>query len=209
VNLAVVFAIFGLFFPFTIYLQSQLGMSPLQAGLTSAPFSVTAFFVAPFAGRLSDVIGGKRIVLTGLGTFAIGIAWIASAATLDSTWQTFVLPLMICGCGVACLFSTTASLALHGVELRQAGAASGVLSTMSQLGGVLGAAVTGALLQSQLGTTAVVAASFVEAMRPTLAAPCVVLVSAALLCVAVDPRARTAATQHSENELQPGSPVAA
>jgi len=53
------FSILGLFFPFTIYLQTVLGVDPLAAGLAIAPFAVTTFVVSPLGGRLADRIGGK------------------------------------------------------------------------------------------------------------------------------------------------------
>ena len=62
----------GIFLPFTIYLQSVLGFSALRAGLTMAPASVLSMFVAPVAGRLTDKIGGKYILMLGLTLFAAG-----------------------------------------------------------------------------------------------------------------------------------------
>ena len=59
----------GIFLPFTIYLQSVLGFSALRAGLTMAPASLLSMFVAPVAGRLTDKIGGKYILMLGLILF--------------------------------------------------------------------------------------------------------------------------------------------
>src|SRR5207244_1858552 len=47
---SIAFGMFGLFLPLTIFLQSVLGLSALQAGLTTAPMSVISMFVAPGAG---------------------------------------------------------------------------------------------------------------------------------------------------------------
>src|SRR5262245_4671330 len=58
-NLAVAFAVQGIFLPTTIYLQSVLGMSALNAGLTFAPMSLVLMVVAPLSGRLADRFGGK------------------------------------------------------------------------------------------------------------------------------------------------------
>src|ERR1700734_156426 len=71
----------GIFLPFTIYLQSVLGFSALRAGLTMAPASVLSMFVAPVAGRLTDKIGGKYILMLGLILFAGGMGWVALIAT--------------------------------------------------------------------------------------------------------------------------------
>ena len=59
-------AILGFFLPYTIYLQSVLGYSAIKAGLILAPMSLIALLLAPIAGKMSDRIGGKYILMTGL-----------------------------------------------------------------------------------------------------------------------------------------------
>ena len=53
----------GIFLPFTIYLQSVLGFSALKAGLTMAPASLLSISIAPVAGRFTDRVGGKYILM--------------------------------------------------------------------------------------------------------------------------------------------------
>ena len=71
----------GIFLPFTIYLQSVLGFSALKAGLAMAPASVISMFIAPVAGRLTDKIGGKYILMSGLLLFGFGMGWLALIAS--------------------------------------------------------------------------------------------------------------------------------
>ena len=75
----------GIFLPITIYFQSALGYSALKAGLVMAPSSVVSMFVAPVAGRLTDKIGGKFILFTGLALFAGGMGWLAAIASRQRT----------------------------------------------------------------------------------------------------------------------------
>src|SRR5262249_58557327 len=82
----VMIGMLGIFLTFTIYLQSVLGFSALKAGLTLAPATGVTMFVAPAAGRLSDRIGGKYILITGLVLFASGMGWAALIATPSSAW---------------------------------------------------------------------------------------------------------------------------
>src|SRR5256884_3973728 len=63
---AISFGMLSAFLPITIYLQSGRAFSALVAGLTLAPMSLTSMFMAPFAGRLSDRIGGKYILMPGI-----------------------------------------------------------------------------------------------------------------------------------------------
>ena len=62
---AVTFAMIGIFFPFTLFLQEVLGLSPLNAALVGLPGSLLSGVVAPFAGRLSDKVAGKWVVASG------------------------------------------------------------------------------------------------------------------------------------------------
>src|SRR5256712_4593200 len=149
-SLAVAFAMQGIFLPFTIYLQSVRGMSALEAGLAVAPLSLVSMFVAPFSGRLADRFGGNDLLMAGLILFATGTGALFVFASLDSTWQTFVAPLMVAGLGMGCVFAPMTTVAMKDVATRDTGAASGVFNTMRQLGAVVGSAVIGAVLQAQL-----------------------------------------------------------
>jgi EmrB/QacA subfamily drug resistance transporter len=140
----------GIFLPLTIYLQSVLGFSALKAGLALAPASLVSLFVAPVAGRLTDKIGGKYILMSGLALFAVGIGWIGLIAQPDSNWPVFVAPLLVTGLGMGCIFAPLVTTAMRNVQPQLAGAASGVLNTVRQVGLVIGTAAVGALLQNRL-----------------------------------------------------------
>jgi len=142
-----------MFLPFTIYLQSARGFSALVAGLTMAPMSLTSMFIAPFAGRFADKVGGKYILTAGISLFTIGMASIALVAGPDSTWINFLVPAIIAGAGMGMTFAPMTTVAMRNIEPRIAGSASAVLNTIRQLGAVVGSAVVGAVLQNQLATT--------------------------------------------------------
>ncbi len=140
----------GIFLPFTIYLQSVLGFSALKAGLTMAPASLVSMFVAPVAGRMSDRIGGKYILMVGLVLFAGGMGSIAVIAQTSSAWYDFLAPQFVAGIGIGCTFAPMITVAMRNVNPRLAGAASGVFNTTRQVGTVIGTAGVGALLQNRL-----------------------------------------------------------
>src|SRR3989475_5554735 len=150
---AISFGMLSAFLPITIYLQSVRGFSALVAGLTLAPMSLTSMLTAPFAGRLSDRIGGKYILMAGISLFTIGIGLIAYVAGPDSTWINFLVPAIIAGAGIGMTFAPMTTVAMRNIEPRVAGAASAVLNTIRQLGAAIGSAVIGAILQNQLATT--------------------------------------------------------
>ncbi len=270
VGATVNFAMVGLFLPITIYLQSALGFSALKAGLTMLPMSLVSMSVAPFAGRLADRVGGKYILLTGLTLFALGMGWVDMRAAIDSTWLTFLPGLLVAGAGVGCTFAPMVTIAMRNVQPRLAGAASGVMNTTRQVGGAIGSAAVGAVLQNRLASSLhdqavsyaaqlppqvpqevrqrfvdgftnagrgglevgassgsaaghltglppqvagqiaqiahdVFAYGFIDAMRPTLLVPVIVLAIGALSCLAIKRRRRT-----SEAPVQPAQePVTA
>jgi predicted MFS family arabinose efflux permease len=145
-----VIGMMGIFLPFTIYLQSVLGFSALKAGLTMAPSSLISVFIAPLAGRWTDRIGGKYILITGLTLFAAGMGWMFVIARTTSPWDVFLPALLVAGVGMGCTFAPLTTTAMRNVEPRMAGAASGVLNTVRQVGTVIGTAAVGALLQNRL-----------------------------------------------------------
>jgi EmrB/QacA subfamily drug resistance transporter len=140
----------GIFLPFSIYLQSVLGFSALKAGLTMAPASLVSMFLAPVAGRMTDRIGGKYILMVGLILFGGGMGSIALIAQPTSAWYDFLLPQVIAGVGIGCTFAPLTTVAMRNVNPVMAGAASGVFNTTRQLGTVIGTAGVGALLQNRL-----------------------------------------------------------
>ncbi len=156
----------GIFLPFTIYLQSVLGFSALKAGLTLAPASAVSMFVAPVAGRMTDRIGGKFILMSGLILFGAGMGWMALIARPGSSWPRFLPPLIVAGLGMGCIFAPLVTVAMRNIEPRIAGAASGVLNTVRQVGLVIGTAAVGALLQNRLVSSITSQASARSAALP-------------------------------------------
>lgn len=152
VGAAVSVGMIGMFLPMTIYLQSVLGFSALKAGLVMAPSSVVSMFLAPVAGRLSDRIGGKFILMTGLVLYAAGMGWIVAIAEVGTGWTAFIGPLVVAGLGIGGVFAPMATEATRNVPPRLAGAASGVNNMIRQVGSVLGSAAVGAMLQNRLAS---------------------------------------------------------
>src|SRR5262249_54013580 len=133
VGAAVSVGMIGMFLPLTIYLQSVLGFSALKSGLVLAPSSLVSMFFAPAAGRLSDRIGGKYILMSGLLFYSIGMGWIVAVAQAHSNWPVFLPGLIVAGVGIGCVFAPMATEAMRGVDPRMAGAASGVNNTTRQI----------------------------------------------------------------------------
>ncbi len=152
VSAALFFSQYGLAITAVLYLQWTLGLSPLQAGFTYFPLALMSMIIAPLAGRLADRIGGKPLVITGLSLYALAILTFALVASLNTPWWVLVPIFAIGGTGVGCTFPPVSSIALRNIDVRLAGAASGVMNTSRQLGGVMGSSIIGAILQSVLAS---------------------------------------------------------
>jgi EmrB/QacA subfamily drug resistance transporter len=162
----------GIFLPFTIYLQSALGFSALKAGLSLMPMSLVMIIEAPVLGRLTDKIGGKYILMSGLALFAIGMGSLVLFAGPHSTWYSFLPSLLVAGLGAGGTFTPLTTVAMREVDPRLAGAASGVMNTTRQVGSVIGSAAVGALLENRMAVTLTAQASKqAAALPPSFRAP--------------------------------------
>jgi EmrB/QacA subfamily drug resistance transporter len=149
-------AMMGAFFTIPIFLQSVLGFSAIKAGLVMAPMSVIIIFAAPLAGMLSDRLGSKWIVAVGMFLLALGLAWMAGlipgVEKIDpgTTSGSLLAPFLISGIGIGFAVAPVTSAVMATAPRDRVGNASGVLSTMRQVGSLLGIAVLGAVLQNRV-----------------------------------------------------------
>ncbi len=154
ISLTVAFGMLGIFFPMTLFLQGALGFSPIRAGLTMTPMSLMIMVAAPIAGRLSDRIGARWILITGLTLMTTGVLFIVSRISPDTNWQRLLPALLVTGAGMGLTFAPMTAAVMQAVPPRIAGSASGILNTMRNVGQVLGIAVLGSLLQARIGVHA-------------------------------------------------------
>ncbi|MCX4462348.1 MFS transporter (plasmid) [Streptomyces sp. NBC_01340] len=190
-------AMLGLVLPFNLYLQSVLHLSAVKAGLVLAPSSLVSMTVGPFAGRLADRIGGRYLLLTGLGCYGAGILAITLTASPATAWYAFVPATLLTGLGVGCIIAPMSAEAMRTIPSHLAGAASGVNNTVRQIGSVAGAAAVGALLQGRLAAGLAAgqtyAAAFTAALHTTAVLPLAVLAAGALVCLPLRRRTPAAA----------------
>jgi EmrB/QacA subfamily drug resistance transporter len=144
------FAILGLYLPLTIYLQSVLGLSALDAGLTIAVQPLVTMFASAFATGISQKVSGKYLLMPGLLALALGSAYIDWAAHANSGRWDFLPGLIVSGLGMGCIWIPLFSVGTRDLPTHLAGVASGVINTIQELGGVLASAVVGAFLQNRL-----------------------------------------------------------
>ena len=131
---------FAFIFIGTLYMQQVLGYSALKTGLAWLATSLTAVVLAGPAQMLVTRASAKLVMAAGMVLVGSGILWAAQIPAHGHFWADLAGPLFLAG-GCTCAFIPVSIGALAGVAERDAGVASGLLSTSQQLGGAIGVAV--------------------------------------------------------------------
>ncbi|MFJ1937565.1 MULTISPECIES: MFS transporter [unclassified Kitasatospora] len=134
-------AMFGIFFYITLFVQGPLGYSPLKAGVSFLPISVSIIIAAQLASSLQAKYGPKPFMAGGALLVTVGLTWLTQMSK-DSGYLDGVLgPTVIFGFGMGLIFVPVMLLAVAGVPGQETGAASGLLNSMQQIGGSLGLSI--------------------------------------------------------------------
>ena len=144
-NATIFFAMGSLFcgvFFLAQFMQTGLGSGPLEAGLRLLPWTGTLFFVAPIAGALVDRFGERPFLVAGPLLQATGMAWIAVIADAGMAYGEMIAPLIIAGAGISMTFPAAQNSVVSSVPPEAIGKAAGTNSTMRELGGVFGIALS-------------------------------------------------------------------
>ncbi len=143
------FAAFAAFTYTSIWLQSVLGMSPIQAGLVGLPMSVMAFAVSAGIGRYLH--GDNAGPIIGVGLLFIGAGGLLSALLTHgtATWTALAPGFVLIGIGVGLATPTLGSAAMAAVPIQRGGMAAGAVNTARQLGFAFGIAALGSVFTAR------------------------------------------------------------
>ena len=140
------FSFGALLFFLPLYFQEILDYSPTETGVLLLPLTGLMVVASPLGGRIAGRTGPRPPIVAGLVLMAVAIFWI-STLDLATTYADLWLPTAIMGFGIGLALTPMNLAAMNAVSRDHAGAAAGVLVTLSGLGATLGVAVTGALFQ--------------------------------------------------------------
>ncbi len=147
----VFFALFGTLFFLTQYLQDVLGYSALQAGLRVAPVAVALMIAAPSSPALVARIGTKLVVAGGLVVVAFAL-WLLSLAHVGTGFSAgyplVFTTIVLLGIGMGFAMAPATDSIMGSLPVEEAGVGSAVNDTTRQIGGALGVAVLGSLINS-------------------------------------------------------------
>jgi EmrB/QacA subfamily drug resistance transporter len=133
--------LFGMFFLLTLYQQDVLGYSPLRTGVNNLAIALTVIASSTVSQALVTHVGVKPVLTAGFVLLGGGLAYYTQISP-DGSYLTDLLPgFLLTGTGLGCSFVPISIAALGGVTNREAGLASGLITTSQQIGGGIGLAV--------------------------------------------------------------------
>ena len=143
---------FGLIFSLPLWLQNVLGYSAFGTGLILLALAVGSFFASGAGGALGAKRGPIFVVRAGIFLELIGVLGIGIVISPTTKAWVLIIPLFIYGMGVGLATAQLTGVVLADVPVEQSGQASGMASTMRQLGSALGIAILGTVLFGTLGS---------------------------------------------------------
>jgi EmrB/QacA subfamily drug resistance transporter len=141
------FALYGLFFILAQYLELSKGYPPLKTALSQLPIGLLMMVGAPMSARLVRLFGPRAVVGSGLLCTATGLA-ILSTASPSTPLSLLIGAELLIGLGIGQTTAPSTTLIMSSVRTSKSGVGSAVNDVSRELGGALGIAVLGSVLNS-------------------------------------------------------------
>ncbi|MFJ5377204.1 MFS transporter [Pectobacterium sp. CHL-2024] len=173
------------FLCFALLVQTGLGLDPFLAGSIFAPCSV-GFVLASLAAPRLVARWGTVVIVAGALVYAVSIGLLIMQVQLagaDLVAVRLIPVLVVVGAGQGFIMTPLLNLVLGFVDEVQAGMASGVISTVQQVGAALGVAVVGILFGTALTTGDDAVAQAGQYVSAFVAGMIYNLIAALLVCI--------------------------
>ena len=200
--------LFSVLFFISQFLQLILGYGALITGVAFLPMAAGMFGMSRLTAKLLPKTGALALILLGLALVAGGAFWLAQLDVHTSYASGLLVPMLMFGIGIGTFLMPLTSLILSAVAPQDAGAATGVMQTMQQVGGSLGLAVLVTVYGTNLhGAGGATQQATVHAMAVAfLGATVFVLIGLVLAALALRPQRKPAAAPAAAKPVD-GGPV--
>ncbi len=141
-------ALFGAEFLLPLYLQNLRGLTAVDTGLLLMPQGLSAGLVGPIAGRLTDKLGARYVVVFGMVLLAFN-TWSLSQITLGTSYETLRILLLIRGAAIGCALQPTQLVSLAVVPKHLLASASALNNALRNVFQSFGIAILGTVVQSE------------------------------------------------------------
>jgi EmrB/QacA subfamily drug resistance transporter len=139
------FALYGVLFFVSLFLQNVQGVDAIGAGVRLLPLIGVFSATSPFAGRITTRFGARVPITVGLALTTISLVGLTGLHQSSSFWA-LCPSLMGIGLGAALVVVASTEAIIASAPVDEAGVAGGLQGISGQLGGVLGAAILGSIL---------------------------------------------------------------
>ncbi|HEX4058453.1 MAG TPA: MFS transporter [Galbitalea sp.] len=177
------FGMFGSIFILIQFLQVVKGATPLEAAFQTTPWTMAPMIVAPLAGFVAPRVGTRILITAGLVFQATALFWLAAAMSPTVAYTTMLGPFILAGIGMGLVFSPSSTAVLATMHEQDRAKASGVNSTLREIGIALGVAVLTAVFTGANGQ--LTPTGYVHAAVPAVLVGAAVVAATALVSLAL------------------------
>lgn len=143
---------FGMLFALPLYVQGALGYTALNTGVLVLFLAIGTFLISGGTAQIGRRIGGRGVVRLGLLLEVIAVTGLALSMTATASAWALAAWLFLYGIGVGLATAQLTNVIMVDVPVAQSGQASGLQSTVRQIGSALGIAILGTVLVTTLAT---------------------------------------------------------
>jgi DHA2 family multidrug resistance protein-like MFS transporter len=147
----VFFALMGVLFFLTTYMQAVLGYSALETGTRVLPVAVGMVMASRLSVKLVHKAGTKIIVASGLMTVAAALS-MYTGFDVDTAYEQFAIALFLMGLGMGLAMSPATEAIMGALPRAKAGVGSAMNDVVREIGGTLGVAILGSVLNSRFAS---------------------------------------------------------
>jgi MFS family permease len=151
-TMVMMFAVlFGVFLVGVQYLQAVLGFSALRAAAGLLPIAAVMMPLSNAAPRLAERFGTRVVLVAGLAAFGGGLVMLATMPSVDGGYWSVAPGLAVIGLGMGLAMTPSTTAITESLPLERQGVASALNDTVRELGGAVGVALLGSVLNASYG----------------------------------------------------------
>jgi EmrB/QacA subfamily drug resistance transporter len=148
-TLLIVFAVmFGIFLVLVQFFQAVLGWSALGAAAGLLPLAVVMMPLSAVAPTIAKRVGTRRVLLVGTALFGTGLAMMATMVSASGGYWSVMPGLVVLGVGIGLVMSPSTMSITESLPVEKQGVASALNDTVRELGGAVGIALLGSLVNA-------------------------------------------------------------
>ncbi|KRN04646.1 hypothetical protein FC86_GL000094 [Holzapfeliella floricola DSM 23037 = JCM 16512] len=119
-------------------MQTNLGFTPLQAGIGFFPLTIVNFLVALTVSKLTHKFGNEKLLVVGIFITMVGVSGLILFSPSLGYLLGIALPMILMGVGQGLTLSPLTVSGVAEVNQQESGAASGLVNVFHQIGGSFG-----------------------------------------------------------------------